>query len=140
MNPVVTVVCGASDPAARAWEPEQIVEHAGVLAPGFRAVVEDHLEFGAPVVIEGDHLLPDVAAGLAGVRTVLVSEPDEDHIVANLLSREPAAGEQRVRAWVSALHGARLAGIAAREGVPVVRSRPFDDVVGRVESALRASS
>jgi 2-phosphoglycerate kinase len=130
-----------SDDTARTWEPERIVEHAlavaAALAPGLRAVIADHVEFRAPAVIEGDHLTPDIVTGLHGARAVVVAEPDEDRIVENLLRREPDAGEQRIRARVSALHGDRLAEIAARAGVPVVPSRPFGDVLDRVERALR---
>ncbi|GAA0916771.1 hypothetical protein GCM10009557_89030 [Virgisporangium ochraceum] len=120
--------------------PEQIVAHAvavaAALAPGFRAVIADHLEFRAPAVIEGDHLTLDLVDGLAGARAVVISEPDEDRIVGNLLDREPAAGPQRERARVSALHDAWLTAAARRYGVPVVASRPFDDVLARVERAL----
>ena len=131
-----------TDPTAHTWEPERVVEHtiavANELAPGFRAVIADHIEFRAPAVIEGDYLTPELVAGLDGARAVVVAEPDEDRIVDNFRHREPAAGEQRIRARVSALYGARLADLAAPAGVPVVASRPFGDVVDRVERALRA--
>lgn len=128
-------------PHLHAWPPDgEILAHtvavAGALAPGFRAVIADHLEFHAPAVIEGDHLTPDLVHGLAGARAVVISEPDEDRIVENFLQREPAAGPQRERARVSALYDAWLTGVARRHGVPVVPSRPFDDVLTRVERAL----
>src|SRR5918993_1195889 len=54
-------------PHARAWSVDEIVDlHlqvAEVMAPAFRAVVADHVEFGARVVLEGDYLLPDHLAG-----------------------------------------------------------------------------
>lgn len=129
-----------TDAAARGWDPARVVEHtvavAAALAPGFRAVIADHLEFHAPAVLEGDHLTPHLVLGLTGARAVVISEPDEDRIVENLLAREPAAGPQRERARVSALYDAWLTGAAHRHGVPVVPSRPFDDVLTRVERAL----
>lgn len=130
-----------TDPTARTWQPERIVEHtmavAAVLAPGFRAVIADHIEFRAPAVIEGDYLTPDLVTGLDGARGVVIGEPDEDRIVDNFHRREPAAGEQRQRARVSALFNARLTDLAAKAGVPVVASRPFGDAVDRAERALR---
>ena len=49
-------------PQARAWSVDEIVDlHlqvAEVMAPAFRAVVADHVEFGARVVLEGDYCCP----------------------------------------------------------------------------------
>jgi len=132
-----------SDPAARSWSPEQIVDHtlavAAELAAGFRAVIADHIEYAAPVVLEGDYLTPDLVVGLRGARAVVLSEPDEDRLVANLLAREPHAGRQRPRARVSARYDASLVASASRAAVPVVQSWPFHDAVDRVESALRSA-
>jgi 2-phosphoglycerate kinase len=130
-----------TDPDVANWDPQQIVEHtlavSAELAAGFHAVIADHLAFRAPAVIEGDYLTPDLVAGLSGARAVVISEPDEDLIVQNLLTREPDAGAQRRRARVSALHDAALVIAADRAGMPTVRSRPFGSVFARVEQALR---
>jgi 2-phosphoglycerate kinase len=127
---------------ARHWTPARIVEHmiavAEVMRPGITAVIADHIASGAPVVMEGDFLLPDVAAGFGDdVRAVVISESDEDQIVANYLSRESGAGEQRLRADVSARFDAELSSRARRGGVPVVPARPWSDGVDRVDAALR---
>src|SRR6185295_4830521 len=122
------------------WSVERIVAHtvevSEHLAPAFRAVVADHLEYGAPIVIEGDFLLPGLAVGLDGIRAVVISEPDVQQIVDNLRRREPERGEQRTRAEVSARYGAYLTEAARHAGVPVVSARPFDTVVARVEAAI----
>lgn len=128
--------------AARQWTPARIVEHmidvAEAVRPGIEAVITDHIESAAPVVMEGDFLLPDFAAGFGDrVRTVVISEPDVDQIVANYLSREPGAAEQRLRAIVSARFDAELSLRAARIDVPVVPARPWSDNVDRVDTALR---
>ena len=129
-----------TDPACRDWSPDEIVAHsiavADQLAPAFRAVLADHLEYRAPVVIEGDYLLPDLAVGLVGVRAVVISEPDEQQIVENLRRREPGAGEQRARATVSVRYDAHLTERARHCGVPVVPARPFDTLLARVDQAL----
>jgi 2-phosphoglycerate kinase len=131
-----------TDGTARAWTPARIVEHtigvASALRPGIEAVIADHLEAAAPVVMEGDYLLPDFALGFGdAVRAVVISEPDEDQIVANYLSREPGAAEQRSRAVVSARFDAELRMRAGRLGVPVVAARPWPGSVERVDAALR---
>lgn len=132
-------------PEAASWAPEKVADlHfmvAAVLEPAFRAVIADHLEFGAPVVMEGDYLVPELAAGFGGaVRAVVLAEPDEDRLVANLLEREPGGGEQRHRARVSAVVGGRLAERAVVAGVPVVPVRPWGSGVERVDRALRSGS
>jgi len=131
-----------TEPETRNWTAERIARHTIAVAeelwPGFEAVIADHVESGTRVVMEGDYLLPDLAATFGdAVRVVVVSEPDEDRIVANYLSREPGAGEQRFRARVSVLVDAELSARAERAGVPVVPAWPWSDGVDRADAALR---
>jgi 2-phosphoglycerate kinase len=130
-------------PQFRSWAPEQIAarhfEVAGALRPAYAAVIADHVEFAAPVVVEGDYLLPELAAEAGtAVRAVVLDEQDEDQIAANYLRREPGA-QQQDRARVSALVSAELARRARRRGVPVVPARPWSDGLDRVDKALRAT-
>jgi 2-phosphoglycerate kinase len=112
---------------------------AVALRPAFEAVIADHIEFGAPVVMEGDYLTPDLALSRAGrVVAVVLDEPDEDQLVANYAARE--GGEHRSRAKVSVLVGSRLASIGRRVGAPVVAARPWRDQVDRIDAALRAAA
>jgi 2-phosphoglycerate kinase len=127
---------------ARQWTSARIVEHtiavAEAMRPGIEAVIADHIECAQPVVMEGDYLLPDFAASFGNrVRTVVISEPDKDQIVANYRSRESGTAEQRFRAIVSARFDAELSIRAARIGVPIVPARPWSDNVDRVDAALR---
>ena len=130
-------------PEARDWAPERIAarhfEVASALRRAYAAVIADRVEFAAPVVFEGDYLLPELAAeaGIA-VRAVVLDEQNEDQIAANYLRREPG-GPQRGRARVSALVSAELARRARRCGVPVVPARPWSDGLERVDKALRES-
>jgi 2-phosphoglycerate kinase len=126
---------------AHVWPPEQIAalhfQVTDALRPAFRAVIADHLEFAAPVVFEGDYLLPDLAAEFGdAVRAVVVTETEE-RILANYRSREPGNGEQTVRARVSALVGARLVQRAEQAGAAVVSAWPWVDALDRVDRALR---
>ena len=130
-----------SHPQAAAWPPERIAElHltiAEALRPGLAAVIADHLAFDAPVVLEGDYLLPDWAAGFdARVRALVVHEDDPDRLAANFAAREPGPA-QRHRAAVSVLVSAELARRAEAAGQAVVSARPWHDVVDRADSALR---
>lgn len=128
----------------RSWAPDRIADlHLRVcdtLRPAFAAIVADHVESGTAVVMEGDYLTPELAAAHAGaVRAVVIAEPDEDQLVANLAAREPGHDEQRLRARVSVAVGARLAERAERAGAAVVPARPWPDQVTRIERALRAA-
>jgi len=132
----------AAHPEFRDWTPEQVAarhfEVADALRPAYAAVIADHVEFAAPVVFEGDYLLPELAveAGEA-VRAVVLDEQDEDQITANYLHREPGARPQRGRARVSALVSAELVRRARGCGVKVVPARPWSDQLDRVDKALR---
>jgi hypothetical protein len=88
-----------------------------------------------------DFLLPDLADGHGGaVLAVVVSETDEDRLVANLADREPGAGEQRIRARCGVLIGSGLADRAARHRMPVVPAWPRTGALDRADLALRGSS
>ena len=131
-----------TDPETRTWTAERIAQHtiavAEAMSRGFEAVIADHVESLVPVVLEGDYLLPDLAAHFGdAVRAVVVSEPDEDRIVANYLSREPDGGEQRLRARVSTRLDAALCARARHVGVPVVAAWPWADGADRADAALR---
>ena len=138
----------ATHPEAARLPPEGILKlHLGVaeaLEPALAAVIANHLDTDTPVVIEGDYLVPALATRErfgeiptnGRVAAVFLHEPDEAQIVANFAGREPADGEQRQRARVSALYSEWLAVEAARCGVPVIRPRPWSSLKQRVLGVL----
>ncbi|MGV9366072.1 hypothetical protein [Amycolatopsis sp. NPDC003731] len=119
---------------------------AEALRPALEAVIGNHLETDTPVVIEGDYLLPALAAqdSFAGqaaggrVRAVFLHEPDPGRLVANYLEREPDEGEQHSRAQVSARYGDWLAARAGEHGIPVLTARPWTTALDRLCSLLDA--
>jgi 2-phosphoglycerate kinase len=121
---------------------------AEALGPAIEAVIANHLETDTPVVIEGDYLLPSLAAqtsfrGIAAddrVRSVFLIEPDEDQLVRNFAEREPAEPTQAGRARVSRLFGEWLADQAGGAHQPVVAARPWTTVLERVLEALPIST
>jgi 2-phosphoglycerate kinase len=130
-------------PDILSWPVDQLADHhlsvCDVLLPGFRAVIADHIEFGAPVVLEGDYLPPELVADFGSeVRAVVLHEPEEHRIDANFRAREP--GEHGFRARVSVEVGNRFAERAAAVGVPVVRPWPWSDGLDRVDTALRQTA
>ena len=135
-------------PAPEQLPAAEIIQHlfdqGDALAIGLEAVIANHLEAGTPVVLEGDFILPALAARASflgqpnggRVRGVFLHEPDEQQFLANYLSREPAKGPQVKRANVSWRHGLRLRQDAERFGLPVVFARPWDTVLQRLVAAL----
>jgi 2-phosphoglycerate kinase len=133
-------------PAARIVELQIAVAEA--LGPAIEAVVANHLETAMSVLIEGDYLLPSLAARSsfggesAGgrVRAVFLNEPEEDQLLRNFSAREPGEPAQTGRARVSRLYGDWLVAEAVRFGVPVVSARPWTTVIDRVREALESGA
>lgn len=126
-------------PEAASWPAEQIAAlHLSVaeeLTPAFAAVIADHLEYNARVVLEGDYLLPDLALGLGPrVRAVVLTDTHES-IVSNYHTREPNRGPQDIRASVGVLITAALTHRAQHE-IPIVAARPWQDSLARIDAAL----
>jgi 2-phosphoglycerate kinase len=115
------------------------------LSPALEAVIANHLESQAPVVLEGDFIAPELAAQThfldqpneGRVRALFVVETDEAQIVANYLAREPHEGEQHFRAALSWEYNHWLKAEAERLGLVALPARPWDDVLERALAALR---
>lgn len=111
-----------------------------VMSPMVEAVIENHLEGGVPLVLEGDYLLPELTAQTqfgsepngGRVRGVFLHEPDEAQILRNFKAREPDAGEQHKRARVSWLFGEWLRQECERYGIPALPARPHDTLFDRI--------
>ena len=135
----------AQQPALHFWRrhptpeqlpPETILEHqlavCRVSSPGLEAAIAGHLETDTPIVLEGDCLLPELAAQppFAGqrnagrVRALFLYEDDEQQTLANFVQREPERRAQEQRAHVSWLFGRCLRAEAARRGPPAPSVRP----------------
>ncbi|MFN8531332.1 MAG: hypothetical protein U0670_22235 [Anaerolineae bacterium] len=123
---------------------ERLMEICHVMTPALNAVIANHLESQTPVVLEGDFILPALAAqamfrdqpNQGRVKAVFIEEADEAQIVRNYLSREPNAGEQSGRAHVSKRYNDWLRGEATRLKLPVVAARPWGTLFERVLEAL----
>ena len=118
------------------------IAYTQVMAAALELVIANHLQSSAPVILEGDFILPSLAtrAAYAGeqargrVRGVILSEPSESQILANYRRRE---GEhQPERAHASAMFDRWLRAEAAGAGVPVVRARPWKSALQRTMVAL----
>lgn len=132
--------------ARRMDEDEQLdhmLRYSKVMSQALEPVIGNHIESRAPVVLEGDFLLPslavrtrygDVDAAAGQVRAVFLHEPDERQIFENYRARE--GEEQPRRTRLSFRHSHWLHQEALRLGVPCVPARPWDTVLERVMAAV----
>lgn len=130
-------------PDATQMSPEEIVKLTiavgQIMTPALEAVIANHIESQAPIVLEGDFILPVVATLFprSQVRTIFLYEESEEQLRQNFLQREPDYGLQEKRARVSWLYGQWLKQEAERAGALALPARPWDDVFERILAALR---
>ncbi len=112
------------------------------LSPAVECAVANHLESRAPVVLEGDFILPMVAAqqsfgGVAAagrVAGLFLIEDDEEQLRRNFFIRE--GEDQPTRARLSQRYGGWLRAEAERYGIACVPARPWGTVLERCIAAL----
>ena len=126
---------------------EEIVKHTiavgQVMAPALEAVIVNHIESQAPVVLEGDFILPQLVTAFSEssmqsqIRTLFLYEESETQYCHNFLLREPEHGRQEKRAQVSWLYGQWLKQEAERVGALILPARPWNDLFERVLTVLK---
>ena len=120
-----------------------------LLSPALEVVIENHVDTAAPVVIEGDGILPSLfthpsvrdRAANGQVQAVFIIEPDEDVIFSSIRDRNRGIAERtetelHTEARAKWLYGQWLADEARRYGLPVLEARPWSMLTERILSAL----
>lgn len=123
---------------------EQLIATGKVMQPALEAVIVNHLESQAPIILEGDFILPALIATTAfsegayagQVKALFLIEESEEQLRQNFLQREPEEGIQEKRARVSWLYGQWLKRVAERVGALALPARPWDDVFERIVIAI----
>ncbi|HEY8743178.1 MAG TPA: hypothetical protein VIU62_08775 [Chloroflexota bacterium] len=115
----------------------EVVSHA------LELVVRNHVAQGRPMVLEGDGILPAMAAlrlfaGLEvgdAVRAVFLVESDSGALLLNMRARsldgatpDPALRNYARASW---LYGLWLGDQAFRHGLPVLEARPYETLLSR---------
>ena len=118
-----------------------------VLSAPLEVVIENYVDQGILIVIEGDGILPSllsrtpVAERMGMVRAAFIVEPDESEVLANVLARGRydegiTQDELRNEARAKWLYGQWLAREAARYDLPVIQPRPWATLVQRLLELL----
>ncbi|MCL2408703.1 MAG: hypothetical protein FWC96_03710 [Oscillospiraceae bacterium] len=104
---------------------------------GLKAVIDDHILENIPMVLEGDFILPELAASYDNprIKTIFIHEPSREQILQNFLEREGTL--QHSRTDGSYAYGNWLKESCSEFGISVVESRPWDTLMERVISAIQ---
>lgn len=140
-TPDVWVSCGPE--ALR----DALIAVGEILLAPLEAVIENHVDQSAPIVIEGDGILAALLSRAPvldrseAVRTAFLVEPDELELLGNMLARgRHVAGrtheELRNEAHAKWLFGQWLTSEAARHSTPVMEPRPWETLVERLMDRL----
>jgi 2-phosphoglycerate kinase len=126
---------------------EQHVDHfldvcRQVYSPVLEAVIASHLDGGMPTLIEGDFILPELAARSAyggqpndgRVRALFLLEHEEAQIASNVVDRQ--GGDATLPARTSWLKNRWLQQECDRLGLPTVAARPWATVTDRAHAAV----
>ncbi|MCL2189981.1 MAG: hypothetical protein FWC16_13520 [Defluviitaleaceae bacterium] len=118
------------------WVVERLIGVSYAWMAGLQAVIKDRLEENLPMILEGDFIHPELAVSLNNprIKTIFIHEPSREQILQNYRARE--GKEQAHRADVSHAFGNWLKVRCTEFGIPVIESRPWDDVVERVVAIL----
>lgn len=144
------LVAEAADPIVSAETVfQRLIETGRIVSHALEIVVASHVATAAPLLIEGDGILPAMAAQRRfadrdvrdEVRTAFVFEPDEAALFANALARgrgfdtlsAPAQYKAARQSW---LYGCWLRDEALRYGLPVITARPWESLAERLLAAL----
>ena len=110
-----------------------------VMTPALEAVIANHIDSQAPIVLEGDFILPMLATlfPASQVRALFLYEESEEQLRQNFVQREPEHGLQEKRARVSWLYGQWLKQEAGRAGALALPVRPWNDLFERILTILK---
>lgn len=110
-----------------------------MMIPGLTAVINDHLEENIPMVLEGDFILPELAAAFQNprIKSVFIHEPSKEQILQNYLARE--GSHQQFRAEGSYSYGRWLVDNCTKFNIPIVESRPWDTLMKRTIDTLSST-
>lgn len=132
------------------WETycDQLIAVGGLVSRSLQVVIDHHLATNTPIILEGDGLVPAVAAAYVRandqrVRSLFITEDDETVVQSNMRERGrrlTPAGEASAALQThmqgSWLFGQWLQREARKHHVPCIAARPHATLVERILSAV----
>lgn len=128
---------------------QQLITVATTMSKALEIVIANHVSTNTPLILEGDGLLPALAAqnifaGLAvskQVQAVFIIEADETQLQANMKRRgrgfvQLEAFQQQQQVQASWLYGQWLKKEAALHNIAVIAARPWNTLFERVLSKI----
>ncbi len=124
------------------------IDVATVMAPAVRVVIDSHLVTGAPMVIEGDGVLPSLVGDpvlrhwvdSGALRFCCVAAGSRDELIENMVLRvrgDHLEDRDRVALQANAnlAFNDWLAEASRSLSIPVVSSRPFETLIERIQQS-----
>lgn len=113
------------------------LEVCNAITPAIAAVIDDHLRFDKPVLIEGDYILPELVLRYGDrMSGIFLYEDDRFQIARNFQRREPEGGEQLMRGEVSYLFGEWLKHECEEHELLALPARPWASLHRRAMNLL----
>ena len=125
-----------------------LIDVGSAMSAPLEAIVENHVDQRAPIVIEGDGILPSLLSRTplleraAWIRAVFIVEPEESALRAALEARGDSWVAGRTQAEIRAMasgkwmFGQWIAAEASGRNLPVVEPRPRDTLPDRLMAAV----
>jgi len=110
----------------------KMVDTGLVFMLGLSAIIKDHLLENIPMILEGDFIHPELSTSFnnSRVKTIFIHEFSQEQISQNYFIRE--GKHQAHRASISYAYGIWLKETCKKHHIPVIESRPWDNLVERV--------
>jgi 2-phosphoglycerate kinase len=119
-----------------------MINYANIMSIALEKVIENHLESGRPLLLDGDFITPELAAKEKfgeqhrgnNVKSVFIVETEEVQIQKNLFNREGYYQNDRARTnW---LYNEWLKEQTAKYRLQTMCARPWNTVIDRVSKYL----
>lgn len=110
---------------------------SGEMTSSIQAVIDNHLETGEPIIIEGDFIHPEIMKlnDNTEVKCVFLFEADREQIISNYLSRE-GGNKQCLRADISVAYGKWHSDTCGPLNLPMIEARPWNTVIDRINKVI----
>jgi len=114
-----------------------LIDVSKEMIPVLKELVNRHVEDRLPIIIEGDFISPEFTKSFENpeVKAIFVNETDINQILQNYLSRE-GGDLQHYRAEISIAYGKWIEDTCNQNGISVIESRPWDNVLTRALESL----